>query len=95
MRENPYLLCDFPINVPFNQADDAAASLGLDPESEFRRRAGILHVLRHNLNNGHTCLPTEKLIDITAQFFVLTELQPQTYYLLCGRNSYYQRMLLK
>lgn len=68
VRENPYLLCDFPINVPFNQADDAAASLGLDPKSEFRRRAGVLHVLRHNLNNGHTCLPEAKLLAAAGGF---------------------------
>ncbi len=72
VTENPYLLCEFPVNVPFAQADDAAAALGLDPESEFRRRAGILHVLRHNLNNGHTCLPEQKLL-AAAGGFLMTE----------------------
>lgn len=68
--ENPYLLCESPVSVPFAQADDAAAALGLDPESEFRRRAGILHVLRHNLNNGHTCLPEQKLLSAAAGFLM-------------------------
>jgi exodeoxyribonuclease V alpha subunit len=33
------------------------------PADDSRRiEAGILHVLRHNLNNGHTCLPAHKLV---------------------------------
>lgn len=66
--QNPYLLCESPISVPFAQADDAAAALGLDPESESRRQAGLLYVLRHNLNNGHTCLPQEKLLAAAGNF---------------------------
>lgn len=68
VRENPYLLCEAPVHLPFAAADDAAAALGLDPESECRRQAGLLHVLRHNLNNGHTCLPRTKLLAAAAGF---------------------------
>ncbi len=68
LRQNPYLMCEAPVSLPFNQADDAAATLGLDPECGERRIAGLLHVLRHNLNNGHTCLPKAKLLAAAAGF---------------------------
>ncbi len=68
LRQNPYLMCEAPVSLPFTQADDAAATLGLDPECEERRTAGLLHVLRHNLNNGHTCLPKQKLLTAAAGF---------------------------
>ena len=32
------------------------------PNSEYRLKAGIVHVVTHNLSNGHTCLPREKLL---------------------------------
>lgn len=31
-------------------------------------RAGIAHVLNHNKQNGHTCLPEERLIATTTNF---------------------------
>lgn len=68
VRENPYLLCEEPLLLPFVQVDDAAAHLGLDPECEERRAAGLLHVLRHNLGNGHTCLPWDKLVEVASAF---------------------------
>lgn len=31
-----------------------------------RLRAGLVYVLKHNIGNGHTCLPVEKLLAATA-----------------------------
>ncbi len=62
ITENPYVLCKEDIGIKFERADEIAESLPMGIRSVFRHRAGILHILRHNLRNGHTCLPREKLI---------------------------------
>ena len=68
LQDNPYLLCGYPLYKEFEAADDIAAEQGIGDEDQKRLRAGLVNTLRRNLSNGHTCLPTEKLIDITAQF---------------------------
>lgn len=67
ITENPYNLCSEDIGFSFERADSIAAGLGIAADHTYRVRSGLLYVLRHNLANGHTCLPREKLIDITAQ----------------------------
>ncbi|WRS27510.1 ATP-dependent RecD-like DNA helicase [Oscillospiraceae bacterium MB08-C2-2] len=62
IQENPYELCCEAVGLGFEQADDLAITLGTQPESGRRIQAGLEHVLRHNLTNGHTCLPLDKLI---------------------------------
>ncbi|MDL2233997.1 ATP-dependent RecD-like DNA helicase [Ruminococcaceae bacterium OttesenSCG-928-L11] len=58
---DPYQLCSDAVGISFEIADDIAARMDLSPDSPQRVRAGLLHVLVHNLGNGHTCLPREKL----------------------------------
>ncbi len=68
IRENPYILCQGDFGVSFESADFIAKKEKLEPESAVRLRAGITYILRHNERNGHTCLPKEKLISISADF---------------------------
>ncbi len=62
VQENPYCLCEEGLNIGFSRADDIAASMERPQDDVCRLRAGIVFVLKHNVNNGHTCLPAEKLI---------------------------------
>ncbi len=62
VERNPYILCSEGIGITFEKACDIAARLPVPPADEYRTAAGILYVVRHNLYNGHTCLPREKLI---------------------------------
>ena len=48
-------------------ADKLAESLEYDRANVERVKAGVLYVLRHNLLNGHTCLPADKLCTAAAQ----------------------------
>lgn len=66
VRENPYCLCEEGVSIPFDRADQIAASLERPQDDLCRVRAGILHVIRHNLGNGHTCLPADKLTAASA-----------------------------
>lgn len=62
IRANPYLLCSAGLYISFERADAIGHSMAHPHDAENRIQAGILHVLRHNLSNGHTCLPSEKLV---------------------------------
>ena len=63
VTENPYCLCNLKIGISFDRADEIATSYGLSINPVYRERAGILHILSHNLANGHTCLPRDKIIE--------------------------------
>ena len=65
VQADPYCLCEENLAIDFNRADIIAESLERPQDDECRIKAGIQYVLKHNLNNGHTCLPAEKLV-ITA-----------------------------
>lgn len=62
IRENPYLLCSPGLYISFERADAICMSMERPADDSRRIEAGVLHVLRHNLGNGHTCLPTHKLL---------------------------------
>lgn len=66
VERNPYLLCSDGIGINFERACDIADRLPVRPDDAFRIAAGVLYVVRHNLSNGHTCLPREKLIPTAA-----------------------------
>jgi exodeoxyribonuclease V alpha subunit len=62
LTADPYLLCGEHIGLDFETADRIAAHLDISGEDARRVRGGLGYVLRHNLQNGHACLPADKLI---------------------------------
>ncbi len=68
IKENPYLLCMEEIGFPFERVDEIAESIGIPETNENRLFAGIEYILRHNLSNGHTCLPRKRVCDLAAAF---------------------------
>lgn len=72
IARNPYELCSDPINIGFERAETIAQALPQPPENIFRQKAGIVHVIKHNLNNGHTCLPRRKLLLPCSQLLEIT-----------------------
>lgn len=64
---NPYLLCMEEIGFDFERADEIAMSLNLAQDNTDRLCAGVLYVIGHNHINGHTCLPREKVIEVSAR----------------------------
>ena len=75
IEENPYILCEDGLSVSFETADMIALSREIPRDSRLRARAALAHVLAHNRMNGHTCLPTDKLIPTTAK---LLEVEPES-----------------
>ena len=62
IKANPYLLCTSGLRIGFEKADQINTALGGDNLDGNRVEAGVQYVLRHNLGNGHTCLPRDKVI---------------------------------
>ena len=66
-KRNPYRLCDEVDGIGFERADQMAMSLGMDPSGEDRLMSGVKYLLSGNAaQNGHLCLPREKLIEAAA-----------------------------
>lgn len=62
ISENPYAFISEASGFTFERADEIASSLNSEPLFDYRCQAGVVYVVRHNLNNGHTCVPRNSLI---------------------------------
>lgn len=71
ISHNPYVLCGSPAHQDFGVADAIAQSMSLEYDARERVCAGLLFVLRHNLQNGHTCLPQDKLCAAASGFLAV------------------------
>ena len=62
VSQNPYVLVEDITGVGFLSADRIAFKMGIEATSDFRIRAGILHLLSEfSDKNGHTYIPKEQL----------------------------------
>lgn len=68
IKNNPYILCDEVIDLPFEKVETIAFDLGISQDDEMRLSAGVEYILRKNLLNGHSCLPRKKLLKVAAEF---------------------------
>ena len=67
-KKNPYRLCEEIEGIGFERADRLALRLGLEKTSLDRLCSGVLYLLSTNAaQNGHVCLPREKLIASAAR----------------------------
>ncbi len=73
-RRNPYRLCEEIEGIGFEKADAMADKLGLSRGSDDRAMSGLLYLLNSNAaQNGHVCLPREKLISAGAKMLEISE----------------------
>jgi len=63
VSRNPYQLAADIYGIGFVTADTIARNIGIDPASDFRYQAGILHVLSAAAEDGHCFLPERELVD--------------------------------
>lgn len=75
VETDPFCLCAEGINVDFSRADRIAQILDYPQDDASRIYAGILYILRHNLQNGHTCLPEKKLLDAACR---MLQIEPKS-----------------
>lgn len=68
VKNNPYRLAEDIRGIGFKIADGIAMRTGLDMDSDFRIRAGILYVLGLGSNTGHVYMPEELLYRNCVEF---------------------------
>lgn len=89
LQDDPYLLTEEYFGADFAAVDAFALECGVDAADERRVEAGVIFELTYNLTNGHTFLPTEKLIPATV---TLLDLDRDTVEAAVDRLSEQQRL---
>ena len=67
VKDNPYIMVSEYIGAEFFDADTLAINMGFEADSADRVQAAALFELSHNLNNGHTFIPRDKLCSATSE----------------------------
>lgn len=68
IKNNPYSLCENFSGISFRRADQIAAQMGMDADSEARILQGLSYVLStESQRNGHTCLTETDLLRCTVE----------------------------
>ena len=84
VRDNPYIIASGDFGAEFYLADTLALELGFEADCPQRIEAAVIFELTHNLTNGHTFLPYEKLLAATSQLIeVETEPVSEAVEVLC------------
>ena len=66
ITHNPYILCEDPFSAAFADIDRLAGEFGIEGEDAVRVDAAVVYELAYNLQNGHVFIPTDKLIQVSA-----------------------------
>lgn len=66
IHDNPYLLAERTLDIPFAKVDALAIELGVSGDDPQRVEAALEFELNHNSDNGHVFLPEQKLLAATA-----------------------------
>lgn len=73
IKENPYVLCEYGIELEFEKAEQVAETMEHPKDSESRVRAGVFHILLQNTFSGHTCLPYDRLMSTAVKLLEVSE----------------------
>lgn len=68
VEENPYQLVDDVFGIGFRKADKIAERMGVDRNSEFRLKSGLMYGLWTYVNEGHTFVPQKLFCEQMAEF---------------------------
>lgn len=73
VEENPYILCSSESIISFDRAEKIASELDTAPDKKHRIRAGAIHIIKHNLYNGHTCVPRNRVEELCCELLAIDE----------------------
>ncbi|MCD4669452.1 MAG: ATP-dependent RecD-like DNA helicase [Actinomycetia bacterium] len=68
IKINPYRLAEDIFGIGFKIADDIAMKAGIERDSIFRIRSGILYLLHRAEDGGHCFLPYENIVNSALEF---------------------------
>ncbi|MBQ9143221.1 MAG: ATP-dependent RecD-like DNA helicase [Lachnospiraceae bacterium] len=63
MKENPYKLAEDIEGIGFKIADEIAAKIGIQTDSDYRIRSGVLYTLLQAVGEGHCYLPVQQVLE--------------------------------
>ena len=72
LRENPYKMTEDIDGVGFKTADEIAGRIGIEPDSEYRARSGILYILQLSSQEGHVYLPKSILLSRAVELLAVS-----------------------
>lgn len=73
VKSNPYILAKDITGIGFITADKIAASVGIEPSSPFRIRAGLNYALQRSQDDGNVYLTRSVLISKTSSLLKLSD----------------------
>ena len=76
-EENPYNFVSAGI-LGFERCDEINDALGCPAQPMMRAESLIEHILRHNIDNGHTCLPRSAVVKTACGYLECGEDTAQT-----------------
>ncbi len=79
VKSNPYKLADEVSGIGFKTADEIASIVGINVDSEFRVKSGIMYVLSQGAGMGHTYLPLDMLEDMSFELLKVDRETIQTH----------------
>lgn len=62
IKTNPYKMADDISGIGFKVADEIAARVGIETESDFRIKSGILYTMQQASYSGHVSFPKDRLL---------------------------------
>jgi len=71
IKENPFVIARDVFGVGFKTADRIATELDIPKDSKVRVEAGIEYVLQKLSDDGHVCVPEEKLITVSEEMLAV------------------------
>ena len=74
VRENPYSLTEIIDGFGFRRADEIALKTGMPRDSKKRIQAGLVHIVKEELNDGHTWIEERELLAKTETVLQLIQL---------------------
>jgi len=74
VRENPYSLTETIDGFGFRRADEIALKTGMPRDSKKRIQAGLVHIVKEQLNDGHTWIEERELLAETETVLQLIQL---------------------
>ncbi|MCI1721624.1 MAG: ATP-dependent RecD-like DNA helicase [Lachnospiraceae bacterium] len=73
LQQNPYRMAEDIDGVGFRMADEIASKIGIESDSEYRIRSGLLYVLNAAAAEGSVYLPQDILISRTEEILGVPE----------------------
>lgn len=72
LSENPYaFVCEE--GISFERAEEISLNINTPDLFDYRCQAAVVYVVRHNLGNGHTCLPRTAVVKAATDFLECSE----------------------